>query len=238
MRALTAVLFSFVVSMPCLAADGVVGRWQGQADVPGRLLDVTVDLDKNAAGAFVGSIIIPELNIKGAPLSDISVDGNSVAFAIKNILGEPNAGQATFHGQFDSNGAMAGDFSQAGNTAKFSLKKVGTASVDLPLSSTPLDKEFEGKWIGEYEFGGVPRHVTMTFANHAGTAATAQFVIVGKKTTDVPVDMVRQDAALVIVQSSTYQITYEGQLHKDTAEITGTFTQGPYEVPLNLHREH
>jgi hypothetical protein len=238
MRALTAVLFCLVVSMPCLAADGAVGRWHGQAQVPGKPLDVTVDLDHDAAGAWIGSIIISELNMKGAPLSDISVNGGDIAFAIKNALGEPNAGQATFRGQVSANDAIAGDFSQAGNTAKFSLKKIGAASVDVPLSSTRLGKEFEGKWIGEYEFGGVPRYVTMSFVNHAGGAATAQFVIVGKKTTDVPVDMVRQDAALVVVQSSAYQMTYEGRLHKDTAEITGTFTQGPYDVPLNLHREH
>jgi hypothetical protein len=237
MRALTAVLFSFVVSLPCLAADAIVGRWQGQADVPGRLLHLTIDLDRNPAGAWIGSIVIPELNMKGATLSDISVDGNAISFAIKNALGEPNAGQATFRGQIDSDAAIAGDFSQSGNTAKFALKKIGAASVDLPLSSTPLEKEFEGKWLGEYEFGGVPRHVTMNFVNHAGSAATAQFVIVGKKTTDVPVDLVRQDAALVVVQSSEYQITYEGRLHKDKAEITGTFTQGPFDLPLNLRRE-
>ncbi len=238
MHAFIAVLFSLAVSMPCLAADGAVGRWQGQAQIPGRPLDLTVDLDRDAAGAWLGSIIIPELNMKGAPLSDISVNGNDINFVVKNALGEPNAGQATFRGQISSNETMAGDFSQAGNAAKFSLKKVGAASVDLPQVSTPLDHEFEGKWIGEYVFAGVPRHVTLSFVNHAGGAATAQFVIVGKKTTDVPVDLVKQDAALVVVQSSTYQITYEGRLHKDRAEINGTFTQGPFELPLNLHREN
>lgn len=238
MRALVAVVLSLVVSMSCHAANGAAGRWQGQAEVPGRRLDLTVDLDRDAAGKWVGSVIIPELKIKGASLADISVDGNEVAFAIENALGEPNAGQARFRGQMDSSGALAGDFSQAGNTAKFSLKKIGVASVDLPSTSTPLDKHFEGKWIGEYEFAGVPRHVTMNFVNHAGGAATAQLIIVGKKTTDVPVDLVRQDAALVVVQSGPYQITYEGRFHKDSAEITGTFTQGPFELPLNFHREH
>ena len=53
----------------------------------------------------------------------------------------------------------------------------------------------------------------------------------------VPVDLVRQDAAILLVRSNAYQITYEGRLHRDTGEITGTFTQGPYELPLNLHRE-
>lgn len=236
MRAFAAVLFFLVVTMPCLAADAVAGRWQGQAQVPGRPLDVTVDLDKNAAGAWIGSIVIPQMNIKGAPLADISVDAAGIVFAIKDA-GDSNTTKTEFRGKIAPDGTLEGDFSQAGNTAKFSLKRVGAASVDLPLAGTPLDKAFEGKWIGEYVFSDVPRHVTMTFDNHAGGAATAKFVIVGKKTTDVPVDLVRQDAALVIVQSNAYQMTYEGRLRKDTGQITGTFTQGPYEVPLNLHRE-
>lgn len=236
MRAFVAVLFILVVTMPCLAADAIAGRWQGQAQIPGRPLDVTVDLDKNAAGAWIGSIVIPGMNIKGAPLSDIAVDASRIAFAIKNA-GDSNAAKTQFRGSIAPNQTMEGEFSQAGNTAKFSLKKVDAASVDLPLAGTPLDREFEGRWIGEYVFSDVPRHVTLTFDNHAGGAATAKFVIVGKKTTDVPVDLVRQDAALVIVQSNAYQITYEGRLRKDSGQITGTFTQGPYEVPLNLHRE-
>ena len=71
----------------------------------------------------------------------------------------------------------------------------------------------------------------------AAGRASAKFVIVGKKTTDVPVDLVRQDPPIVIVQSNAFQITYEGRLRKDTGQIIGTFTQGPYELPLNLHRE-
>jgi hypothetical protein len=238
MRAFAAVLFILVVTMPCLAADAdaVAGRWQGQAQIPGRPLDVTVDLDKNSADAWIGSIVIPGMNIKGAPLADIAVDASRIAFAIKNA-GDSNAAKTQFRGSIAPNQTMEGDFSQAGNTAKFSLKKVGAASVDLPLAGTPLDREFEGRWIGEYVFSDVPRHVTLTFDNHAGGAATAKFVIVGKKAIDVPVDLVRQDAALVIVQSNAYQITYEGRLNKATGQITGTFTQGPYEVPLNLHHD-
>jgi hypothetical protein len=236
MRAFAAVTIYLAASLPCLAADDISGRWQGQAQVPGRPLALTVDLAKNAAGAWIGSIIIPDLNMKGAPLANISAQDGRVAFAIKSN-GDASAGQAAFHGKMDSAETMDGDFSLGGNTAKFELKKVGAASVDLPLTSTPLDKAFEGKWIGEYVFADVPRHVTMTFANNTSGGASAKFVIVGKKTTDVPVDLVRQDAALVVVQSNAYQITYEGRLRKDTGQITGTFTQGPYELPLNLHRE-
>jgi hypothetical protein len=235
MRSLAALLFCFAASMPCLGAD-ISGRWQGQAQVPGRPLTLTVDIARNKSGGWVGSLIVPELNVKGAPLTDISDESDRVTFATRGS-GDSNAGQIAFHGKIDSGETMDGDFSVGGNSAKFALKKTGAASVDLPLTSTPLDKAFEGNWVGEYVFSDVPRHVTMTFANNAGGAASAKFVIVGKKTTDVPVDVVRQDAAIVVVQSNAYQITYEGRLHKDTGEITGTFTQGPFELPLNLHRE-
>jgi hypothetical protein len=236
MRAFAALSFCFAASMPCLAADDISGRWQGQAQVPGRPLALTVDLARNASGAWIGSIIVPELNIKGTPLTDISGDPDRVAFAIKGN-GDSGAGQMTFAGKLDSGQSIDGDFSVGGNTAKFALRKVGAASVDLPLTGTALDKAFEGTWVGEYVFSDVPRHVTMTFSNSAGGTASAKFVIVGKKTTDVPVDLVRQDAAIVIVQSSQYQMTYEGRLRKETGQITGTFTQGPFELPLNLHRQ-
>jgi hypothetical protein len=236
MRAFAIVLLCLAASLPCFAADDISGRWRGEAQVPGRPLALTVDLAKNASGAWIGSLIVPELNVKGVPLTNISAEPANVSFATKGS-GDSNEGQIAFHGKIESGETISGDFSVGGNTAKFQLKKVGAASVDLPLTSTPLDNAFEGKWIGEYVFAGAPRHVTMTFANHAGAPASATFVIVGKKTTDVPVDLVRQDATIVIVQANAYQMNYEGKLHKDTGQITGTFTQGPYEVPLNLHRE-
>jgi hypothetical protein len=236
MRAIAAVSFYLVASMSCHSADDFSGRWQGQAQVPGRPLALTVDFAKNAAGAWIGSIIVPELNMKGTPLTDISADAGHVAFAIKGN-DDSGAGKIAFDGKLESSETIDGNFLVGGNTAKFALKKVGTASVDVPLTSTPLDKAFEGTWIGEYVFSDVPRHVTVTFANNAGGAASAKFVIVGKKTTEAPVDLVRQDAAIVTVQSNAYQITYEGKLRKDTGQITGTFTQGPFELPLDLHRE-
>lgn len=235
MRSFAIVLFFLTASTSCLGED-IAGRWQGEAHVPGRSLALTVDLARNASGAWIGSLIIPELNMKGAALTEISDENGRIAFATKGS-GDSGDGKIIFHGALSSNETMSGDLSIGGNTAKFELKKIGAASVDVPRASTPLDKAFEGKWVGEYAIADVPRHVTMTFANNANGPATAKFVVVGKKTTDVTVDVVRQDAAFVVVRSNAYQIDYEGRLHEDTGQITGTFTQGPYELPLNLHRE-
>jgi hypothetical protein len=235
MRTIVGAMLYFCSLLLCHSAELAAGRWHGSAQVPGRTLDLIVDLDQDAKGVWVGSIIIPELNIKGAPLTNILALGNDVSFAIKNALGEPDAGQAKFKAKFDADHAIAGTFEQAGNTTTFTLKKLGAAQVDLPISSTPLAKEFEGIWVGDYEFDGVPRHATLQLTNHDEGAATAKLIFVGKRSNDVPVDMVRQDETLLTVQSSTRGISYEGRVRKETGEMIGTLTQGAFDLPLTLH---
>lgn len=207
------------------------------AKVPEFPLHVIVDLDQDASGAWIGSIIIPELNIKGAPLADISLHGGDVSFAIKGALADPQSGPAKFQGRVEAGPAMTGSFSQAGNTAAFSLKRTGSAQVDMPVRSTPVAGEVEGKWVGEYELMGYPRHVTLTLTNHGSEAASAEFIIVGKKVNNLPVDLITQDGAFLRIESHEIGINFEGRYRKDTDAIDGTYEQGPFELPLVLHRE-
>ena len=91
------------------AAD-IAGRWQGNAQIPGLPLQLTVDLDRDASGNWVGSIIIPELAMKGQPLMDIAAHDATAAFAIKGALVEPKAEPAKFEALLDSDAAMHGSF--------------------------------------------------------------------------------------------------------------------------------
>ena len=237
MRILIALTGWLVASLPCFAADAAAGRWEGSAQIPDFPVTVVVDLDHDAAGGWIGSIIIPELKVKGAQLSDISVRDADVEFAIKGVLADPQTGPAKFHAHLDATDAMAGDFTQAGNSTTFSLKRTGAAQVDLPVRSTAVAAEFAGKWIGDYELMGYSRHVTLTLANHEASAASAEFVIVGKKVNNLPVDLITQDGAFLRIESHEIGINFEGRLGKDGAEITGSYEQGPFELPLVLHRE-
>lgn len=237
MRTFLVLASCLVVSISCFAADTASGRWEGVVQIPDFPLRVVADLERDASGQWIGSIIVPELNIKGAPLSDISMEDSRVSFAIKGVLVDPQAGTAKFQAQLDANRAMAGNFLQAGNSAAFTLTRTGSAQVDLPIHSTAVASEFEGKWVGEYELMGYPRHVTLTLANHDAAAASAEFVIVGKKVNNLPVDLVTQDGAFLRVESHEIGINFEGRFRKDTGDINGTYEQGPFELPLVLHRE-
>ena len=56
------------------ADENAAGRWEGTVQIPGRPLEVIVDLAaKSDEGGSQGSITIPGLGIKGAPLSDIAI---------------------------------------------------------------------------------------------------------------------------------------------------------------------
>jgi len=227
---LLTLVFVFISTVICHGQVSHSGRWEGSVTIPERELKLVVDLAEDKDGAWIGSIIIPGLNIKGAPLTDIALKDSELSFAIKSALGPTK-----FNGHFSGNGAFKGDFVQAGNTAPFTLEKTGPPQVELPVRSTSIAKEFEGEWKGEYELFGYPRHVTIKLANRAD-AASAEFVVVGKKTNNLPVDLVTQEGSFVRIDSHEIGISYEGRFRKESGEINGTFIQGGLELPLVLRR--
>src|SRR5947208_6903460 len=171
-------------ALPCRAEDAISGRWEGTARIPDDELNVIVDLAQEN-DAWVGSIIIPGLGMKGTPLTDIKVQSPDVKFAVKGPLGI----QLNLR-LLDANNKLAGNFEQAGNRAPATLQKTGPAQVEYPPRNTPVAKELEGEWKGDYEMLGYTCHVSIKFAYHSN-GTTAEFVIVGRKYNLLPVDLIK-----------------------------------------------
>jgi hypothetical protein len=223
-------------ALACAAVPWPEGRWEGSVLVPEKELRLVVDLAQDSAGGWVGSLIVPGLGIKGAPLAKIVVTGADLSFDAGRALESPTYGPAVFNAHLVSADAMSGDMRQGGNSAKFSLARVARAQVESPARSTPVGRELEGAWTGEFELGGYPRHVTITFENHADAAATAKFVIVGKQTTNVPVDLVIEEGSLLRIESQANGVVFEGRFARDSGQINGIVELGPLELPLALRR--
>ena len=64
----------FAATFPCRGEDVISGRWEGTAQIPDDELTVVVDLAQENGG-WAGSIIIPALDVKGVPLTDIKIKG-------------------------------------------------------------------------------------------------------------------------------------------------------------------
>jgi hypothetical protein len=218
------------------AAESAAGRWEGSVQIPGQELRLVLDLSDENGKGWVGSIIVPGFGVKGAPVVDLHVRSADLAFAIKGALGNERVGKAELKAHLTADGHLAGDFTQGGNTAPFVLEKIGPAQVELPPHNTAVSKELEGEWKGEYELIGYARHVTMKFSNRTAEGAGVEFVVVGKKTNNVPVSLVTQEGDFLTIRSEEFGITYEGFFRRDAGEIKGTITQGPFEQPLVMRR--
>ena len=232
-------LISIILLCPtltCEAADTAAGRWEGSIQIPGSEFPLIIDLDQFTGKDWAGSIIIPGLDVKGAPLTDLSIGDSGISFTIKGALASERIGQAKFKGRVTSAGQLTGDFLQAGNTAPCVLQKTGSPQVELPRKSTAISQELEGEWKGDYEMGGYPRHVTLKLTNHKPDGASAELVIVGKKTNNAPIELVTEESGFLTIKSPEFGITYEARLRKETGEINGIFTLGPFELPLVLRR--
>ena len=214
-------------ALPCRAEEEISGRWEGTARIPDEELSMIVDLAQQN-GAWVGSIIIPGFGVKGAPLTDIKVQPPDVDFAVKGPLGIHLNLRLLATDQ-----KLTGNFEQAGNRAVATLQKTGPPQVECPPRNTPVAKELEGEWKGDYEMLGYTRHVSIKFANHTD-GATADFVIVGRKHNVLPVDLVLQEGDLVTVDSHETGFSFEGRLRN--GKLTGAIRQAAIETPLVLER--
>jgi hypothetical protein len=223
-------VFVFAYALVCRAEDKATGRWEGVVKVPNREFTVVVDLEQ-VDNSWRGSAIIPSLNTKGAPLADIAVNDSEASFTLKGGRGL----DAAFKGNFKADGTFAGDFSQAGNNASFALKKIGPPQVETPPRSTPIAREIEGEWKGAYQIFNAPRHVTLKLIN-GDKGGTAEFIVIGRKVNNLPVDLVTQEDDLLTIDSHQTGISYEGRFDKNSNEIKGTFLQGPIELPLLLRK--
>ena len=214
-------------ALPSRGEEAISSRWEGTTHIPGDELTVIVDLAQEN-GAWIGSIIIPGLDVKGAPLTDIKVKPPDVSFSVKSPLG------IQLKLQLDGNGRMTGNFEQAGNRAATTLQRTGPPQVEQPQRNTPVAKELEGEWKGDYEMLGYTRHVSIKFMNRGPNGAAAEFVIVGRKHNNLPVDLVTQEGDLITVDSHDMGFSFEGRLRN--GKLTGVIRQGATETPLVLER--
>lgn len=236
MRSLVLVLVMLATTARAAEAPAE-GRWIGEILVAGHPLRVVLDLTERVRGAWSGSITLPDLNVKGAPVTQIITSSTRTSFSVEGALGEAPDGKATFDGVFKGREVLEGTFQQGGNAARFVVRRSGDAQVELPLRSTAVDPALVGTWRGDYDLDGYPHHVTLTLANHAGAAASAEFVLVGKSEHKLAVDLIFEEEGLIRVESHEFGVAVEGRVRDGGTELRGLVEQGPSQAPIVLRRQ-
>jgi hypothetical protein len=227
-----------LVVFACLAAAAAAappeGRWTGHAQLPGRNLPLVLDIAPGPSGSWIGSLTIPGQNIKGAELSRITLEGNRIDIEAGAVLSPPTGGGGvTFKARVEG-AAIVGEMDQAGNKAPFRLVRTGPAQIDPAARSAPVASSTQGRWVGEFELGGYPRHVTLDIANDGANKPKVDFVVVGKQTTKLPIDLVNEAEGILHIESRLYGTTLEARVSAD--RIEGTLEVGANEIPILLRR--
>lgn len=221
-----------ILSAPLSAraqTPGVSGHWVGTLTTPAQPLEVEVDLKPGTPPAWIGTISIAAQNLKGFPLSSITVEGKTVSFAMANIPGQPG-----FRGTLSDDGTtLSGDFTQGGGTIPLTMTRKGDAVFAAPVKSTAIAKELEGTWDGALSVGGQVLRLTLKLANGAD-GATGSLVSVDQGGTEISIASIVQAGSHLTLELPTIAGTYSGDL-KD-GKLVGTWSQGPNKVPLEFSR--
>ncbi len=218
------------------AAPDPTGRWQGVADIPGAPMRVVVDIDRDGARRWVGSVILPGRGVKGAPVSDLQAGEAGLRLNLSAAFHSPAGSPAEARLYWRGDAMLAGELLQGGHVAPLMLQRVGAPQVDLPASGTSINAALEGTWVGRYELDGYPREVTMKLANRADGTAAGELVIVGRRTSTLAVDDVRQGREFIVVRASAADFRIEGRWSAGDGSIRGQMQQGPFEASLVLRK--
>jgi CubicO group peptidase (beta-lactamase class C family) len=114
----------------------IEGHWEGSIDIPGMTLEINIDFKAKEDGSWEGDISIPVQKAKDLPLTDISVAGKDVSFAISGVPGDP-----AFKGTLSDDGTkITGDFTQSEQTFPFTLSREASPVLKAKEAIADFDK--------------------------------------------------------------------------------------------------
>jgi hypothetical protein len=224
----TAIAFAVLMSATSLvraqAADPS-GHWEGAVSSPQGELRFEIDLEKTAAGSFVGSVDIPGERIAGLPLRNISVDGAAIEFSARSDQG--------FRGDIAADGqSVSGTFDVDGNALPFSMARTGTARSRPPLRGAAIPKPFEGEWNAVLPSSGMRVNLQLANGPDGSTAVLTNLDEGGLQIPGTPAI----DGSELTIAFPAIGGSYAGSLNPNGTELSGSFRQRDRSAPLIFRR--
>jgi hypothetical protein len=243
MRTITRLFFA--ASLLCVPATALFaqaavdpsGHWTGAIHVPpfngagSREVAIDIDLTKRASGALDGTFGQPGQNVKGLPLSKVTLEGRTVSFELK-----ATAGGGLFRASLADATSMTGELvtREGGYSIPFDLKRTGDAQIAPAPTSAAIGTELEGTWSGTVDVNGKRERLVLKMTNRGDGTATGTILDLDGSAVEIPVAMT-QKASTLTLEVAAVGASYVAVL-KSENQLVGTWAQGPVTLPLTFTR--
>jgi hypothetical protein len=208
----------FLVSALNVQAN-IEGHWEGEVIGDGdQPIRVSLDIGKNAESEWIASMGLPDHNMSGLVVQDLTVESNSVNFVAVELMMTP------FSLTLGSEGTLKGTISgPAAQQVEF--KRTGEAKVELIPVSPSVSPQLEGSWEGTLQIPngrGVP--MAFHFKNKPDNTVVATFDSGNDK--DLPLNDVKEIDQKVVFGMKIAHARFEGILNQEGTELTGKLIHG------------
>ncbi len=211
------------------------GHWEGAILIPSQQLQVAVDLHRGPDDSWTGAIDIPAQGIEHFPLSDVTVDGPIVSFAMQGIPGDP-----TFKGKLSDDGlALSGGFQQSGASLPFHLTRGPGEEPEEPteqIEGIP-GEGLAGIWYGVLDAGPIQLRLVAKISETAGGDFTGTLDSIDQGASDLKITRIALEEESVRLELSDFEAVFEGDMNEDGSAIEGEWQQGGRTLPLDFHRQ-
>jgi hypothetical protein len=221
------------ISVAAIAQSGrsAAGHWEGSIALPNGELKVILDLDRDAQGRWIGDIDIPDQGLRDLLIERLSVEDTNVGFVLPIGLGDP-----TFQGQLSGEGdTLSGNFTQSGQTFKFTLKRTGEAKVYVPPKAAALPETFLGQWEGNMESPDGTLRIVFHLANKEGSAQ-GTIDSPDQQAMGIPMSEISTKGTAIKITVRMVSGEYSGKLGDDGKTLTGEWSQGGGTLQLILRK--
>jgi pimeloyl-ACP methyl ester carboxylesterase len=215
-------------------AAGAAGYWEGSIQLPATALGVRVELEERPGRSWGGTISIPVQGLRNFALTNVTVRGNEVGFAMPGIPGEP-----TFTGQLAADKqTLAGDFTQGGQTFKFKLERKAVRppqGAETPARGIP-GQGLAGIWQGSLRVSVAELRLLLKLTNAPNAKLAGAIDSLDQGARDIPIDSVEFATNRVQLELKRIGGGFDGSLSADGSEIAGEWKQGGQSLPLVFKR--
>jgi hypothetical protein len=204
------------------------GHWEGSISIPNGEMAFQIDLAKNANGQLIATYSSPANNLKGLPLTRVTIDGRAIVFVL--------TGDTTFQGVLYADGkTISGDVTAPIGSAPFSMTRTGEAVFAPAPKNSPVSRELEGTWSGTLSLQSDSLRLVLRIANQADGTASGTIVSVDRGGLELTLGMIQKTSTLTLNSPVIGGDFFTGTLTA-SGELAGTFTQGPVTAPLTFVR--